>query len=149
MTEDALGIEIATHEQRKVSAADVRRLYDGAGWWPGWDIGGIERAIAASVAIGAWDGDRLVGFTRALTDGVHRAYVEDVVVDPDYRGQQIGERVVAALVEAIGDVHVISLFCEPERVAFYGRNGFKESATQKMLHREPGAGVPGSLDRTL
>ena len=142
-------IKIATQEERLVSAMDVRRLYDGTGWWPGWDVAGIERAVAASVAVGAWDGERLVGFARALTDGVHRAYIEDVVVDPEYRGQQIGERVVAALVEAIGDVHIVSLFCEPERVAFYGRNGFKESTTQRMMHREPGGGPAGALDRTV
>ncbi|HEY5639409.1 MAG TPA: GNAT family N-acetyltransferase [Dehalococcoidia bacterium] len=123
-------------EVRPIAASAVRRLYDGAGWWPDWDLAGIERAIAASVAVGAWDGERLVGFARAISDGEHRAYVEDVVIDPEYRGQGIGEQVVGALVEAIGDVHIMSLFCEPERVEFYGRNGFRASETAVMVHRE-------------
>ncbi len=123
-------------EERPIAAAAVRRLYDGAGWWPDWELAGIERALAASVAVGAWDGERLVGFARAISDGEHRAYVEDVVIDPEYRGRGIGEQVVAALVEAIGDVHIVSLFCEPERVEFYGRNGFRESETAVMVHRE-------------
>ena len=123
-------------EERPIAAAAVRRLYDGAGWWPDWGLGGIDRAIAASVAVGAWDGGRLVGFARAISDGEHRAYVEDVVVDPEYRGRRIGEEIVAALVQAIGEVHIVSLFCEPERVEFYGRNGFRASETAVMLHRE-------------
>jgi len=54
---------------RVISADDVRRLYDGAGWWPGWDRAEIGRAVEASVAVGAWDGQRLVGFARAISDG--------------------------------------------------------------------------------
>ncbi|MEX0683228.1 MAG: GNAT family N-acetyltransferase [Dehalococcoidia bacterium] len=104
--------------------------------WPDWALDGIERAIAASIAVGAWDGQRLVGFVRALSDGEHRAYVEDVVIDPDYRGKRSGEELVAALLEAIGDVHIVSLFCEPERVNFYARNGFRPSQTQVMMHRD-------------
>ena len=135
---------------RAISAHDVRRLYDGAGWWPGWDHAEIGRAVEASVAVGAWDGQRLVGFARAISDGVHRAYVEDVVIDPDYRGQRIGERVVEALIELLEGVHIVSLFCEPDRVRFYARSGFRPSETQVMMHREPGAsGRPGELDREV
>ena len=129
-------IAFTTADKRPINAIDVRRLYDSANWWPGWQPESIARAIAATTAIGAWDGGRLIGFTRALSDGVHRAYVEDVVIDPDYRGQGIGEQLVALLVEALGDVHIISLFCEPERVAFYSRNDFRPSQTQVMMHRE-------------
>ena len=146
-----MDIEVSTALDRRIEAADVRRLYDGAGWWPEWQPDSIACAIAASVAVGAWDGERLVGFARALTDGVHRAYVEDVVVDPDYRGQQVGERVVAALVEALGDVHIVSLFCQPDRVPFYARNGFRPSESQVMMHREaiaPNADA-GSLNRVV
>ena len=142
-------ISYAAKEDRPVAAIDVRRLYDGAGWWPGWALDGIQRAIAASIAVGAWDGERLVGFARAISDGEHRAYIEDVVIDPGYRGQKIGEGLVAALVAELGNVHIVSLFCEPERVAFYGRNGFRASQTQIMMHREPGADTPGTLDRRV
>jgi ribosomal protein S18 acetylase RimI-like enzyme len=145
-----VAIEYKSATKRAISAADVRRLYDGASWWPAWDVAGIQKAIDASIAVGAWEGERLVGFSRALSDGVHRAYVEDVVIDPDYRGQGIGENMVAALMEQLGDVHIVSLFCEPERVNFYSRNGFRPSKTQVMLHREPASeAAPGALDRTF
>jgi ribosomal protein S18 acetylase RimI-like enzyme len=127
-------IAFLTSQQRAINAADVRRLYDGANWWPGWQSESIARAIAATTAIGAWDGERLIGFTRALSDGVHRAYVEDVVIDPEYRGQGIGERMVGKLLEELGDVHIVSLFCLPARVEFYRRNGF-EREEQVMMHR--------------
>ena len=89
-------------------------------------------------------------FGRAISDGVHRAYVEDVVIDPEYRGKGIGERLVAALIELLEGVHIVSLFCEPDRVNFYARNGFRASETQVMMHLEPGApGLPGALERRV
>jgi ribosomal protein S18 acetylase RimI-like enzyme len=145
-----MAIQYLTKSDRAIAAADVRRLYDGAGWWPNWDAAGIQKAIDASIAVGSWDGDRLVGFARALSDGVHRAYVEDVVIDPAYRGTGIGEKVVALLIEQLAGVHIISLFCEPERVNFYSRNGFRPGKSQVMMHREPdSAGAPGALDRAV
>jgi GNAT superfamily N-acetyltransferase len=127
-------IAFLTARQRPIDALDIRRLYDGASWWPGWEPASIAEAVAATIAVGAWDGDRLIGFTRALSDGVHRAYVEDVVVDPAYRGQGIGEKLVAALMEELAGVHIVSLFCLPERADFYRRNGF-EPEEQVMMHR--------------
>jgi ribosomal protein S18 acetylase RimI-like enzyme len=145
-----LNVTIMPAFGRAISGQDVRRLYDGAGWWPGWDPDEISRAIDASVAVGAWDGERLVGFVRALSDSVHRAYIEDVVIDPECRGQGIGERLVAALIELLEGVHIVSLFCEPDRVSFYARNGFRAGETQVMMHLEPDApGLPGALDRRV
>ena len=57
---------------------------------------------------------------------------------------------VARLLEELSAAHIVSLFCEPERVAFYSRNGFRRSSTQVMMHREPGSAlVPGALDRDV
>ena len=132
MTED---ITFANHVDRPIDPAQVRRLYRTVAWGHGRDDEGILSAIDEAVAVGAWDGDRLVGFTRALSDGRYRAYVEDVMIDPDYRGRKIGERMVAALVDQLAEIEIVSLFCEPERVAFYGRNGFEAHRTQVMMHR--------------
>lgn len=74
---------------------------------------------------------------------MHRAYVEDVVIDPDYRGQGIGERLVARLIEELGQIHIITLFCKPEREAFYGRNGFRTD--RQIVMRRDFAAPEGSV----
>ena len=132
MTDD---ITFANHLDRPIGPAQVRRLYGTVTWGHGRDDEGIQSVIEATVAVGAWDRERLVWFTRAISDGRYRAYIEDVMIDPDYRGRKIGERMVAALVDQLGDIEIVSLFCEPERVAFYGRNGFAVHKTQVMMHR--------------
>jgi ribosomal protein S18 acetylase RimI-like enzyme len=124
-----------TAEERPVDIPGLQRLYAHTEWAPRRDAVGIEASLATSIAVGAWDGERLVGFTRALSDGTYRAYVEDVVVDPDYRGRGIGERMVAALLRTLADIETVSLFCEPARVGFYERNGFEARRNQVMMHK--------------
>jgi hypothetical protein len=45
-----------------------------------------------SPAVGAWDGRDLVGFARAVSDGVLRAYAEDVVVSPGWCRPRVAGR---------------------------------------------------------
>ena len=44
-----------------------------------------------SIAIGVWEENELVGFARVVSDGVFRAYIEDVVVHESVRNKGIGE----------------------------------------------------------
>jgi GNAT superfamily N-acetyltransferase len=41
----------------------------------------------------------MVGFARAISDGVALAYLADVFVLPAHRGRRLGERVVAAMID--------------------------------------------------
>ena len=42
------------------------------------------------------DGDRFVGFVNVLWDGLVHAFIEDVMVDADYRHQGVGVALVHA-----------------------------------------------------
>ena len=45
-----------------------------------------------SIAIGVWEENELVGFARVVSDGVFRAYIEDVVVHESVRNKGIERR---------------------------------------------------------
>lgn len=79
-------------------------------------------ANSAVVAI-AWDGDRVVGTARALSDGVGNAYVVDVWTQSAYRGRGIGSELMSRLVAALDGQHVY-LFTD-DAVAFYEKLGFR------------------------
>ncbi len=85
--------------QREIPAEGVLRLYQTAGWWPERTAEQVRAVLRASPAVGAWQGEDLIGFARAVTDGVPRAYVEDVVVSPDWRGTGVGRALLAGLME--------------------------------------------------
>ncbi len=66
----------------------------------------VERSIANSLCFSAFDGARQVGFARIVTDQATFAWVCDVFVDEDRRGQGIGKRLMAAVV---GDARLAAL----------------------------------------
>lgn len=83
---------------------------------------------ATPIKLGAWQGDRLVGFARVLTDGLYRALIDDVIVDASLRGQNLGSRMMQRLAERLAGVEEIFLRCEPDMAPFYERLGYQRVA---------------------
>ena len=54
----------------------------------------VERAIRNSLPFGLYRGDHLIGFCRAVTDYATFAWLADVFVLEEYRGQKLGEWLV-------------------------------------------------------
>src|SRR5262249_34964557 len=53
--------------------------------WPrDYDVVRAADAIARTINIGAWDGGRLVGAVRVLSDGYLFSTVPEILVDPQY-----------------------------------------------------------------
>jgi ribosomal protein S18 acetylase RimI-like enzyme len=71
----------------------------------GWERRTIDRERLAQLVrgslyvISAWEGDRLVGFARAISDGAFNAYMSTVAVLPEYQGRGIGRELVRRLLE--------------------------------------------------
>jgi len=59
----------------------------------------VERSIENSICFGAYDGDRQVGFARAVTDCAVVAYVADVFVLESHRGRGISKQLMQAMRE--------------------------------------------------
>jgi ribosomal protein S18 acetylase RimI-like enzyme len=85
------------------------------------------------VCMGVWDGGRLIGFGRAITDDLTRAYIEDVIVDEAYRGRGVGAEITRRLLARLAHVEEITLNCHDYLIPFYERLGF-ERAGMAYLH---------------
>src|SRR5437763_3338858 len=59
----------------------------------------LERAMRGSVCFGVLNGDRLVGFARAVSDLATYAYLCDVVVDPTHGGKGLAQWMVNTMHE--------------------------------------------------
>ena len=77
---------------------DITRIHGwlaGSYWSPGIARDLVERAIARSHPLGAYDGTGAqVGFARAITDHATFAWIADVWIDAPARGQGLGRRMV-------------------------------------------------------
>jgi GNAT superfamily N-acetyltransferase len=78
----------------------VRQFLQRLGWGPRVADPERFRTLLANSnrTISAWDGDKLVGFARALCDEVSNGYISMVAVDPTYHGAGIGSALIQRLI---------------------------------------------------
>ena len=112
------------------SAEDMLKLYRVAGWWSGEeDHGAVERIQAGSLilAFAVAPSGEAVGMGRVISDGASDAYIQDIVVLPEFRRRGIGQRIVAALRDHCLSMGIewIALVAEPGTEPFYLDLGFK------------------------
>lgn len=104
-------------------------LFETTGWNRDYTVTPEElaRALAGSqYHVTAYDGERLVGSGRLITDGVLHAMLYDMIVHPDYQGRGIGSTILGMLVQwcTMAGIRDIQLFCSRGKSAFYGKAGF-------------------------
>jgi len=127
---------VLPHHDRAVDPAQLLGLLTGQGWWPDRTVEGLRDVLGRGPAVGAWSGEHLIGFARAVTDGDYRAYVEDVVVDERFRHQGLGTVLLEVLLDLVPATAVTSLFCNKDLAPFYVDLGFR-ATSQRVLHRGP------------
>ena len=64
------------------------------------------------------------------------AHLEDVVVDEEYRGNQLGQKLIANIVEKAREsgAYKIIADCKPELLSFYSKNGFEKRGEQIAIY---------------
>jgi GNAT superfamily N-acetyltransferase len=84
------------------------------------------RALRGSFAVElALDGDQVVGYITAISDGVSAAFIPHLEVLPAYKGKGIGTELVKRIVDRLSHLYVIDLICDEDVVPFYDRLGFR------------------------
>jgi ribosomal protein S18 acetylase RimI-like enzyme len=79
----------------------------------------------ADLIVTAWDGDKLVGVSRSLTDFCYVCYLSDLAVDRAYQRKGIGKELVRLTQERIGDQTYLLLLAAPEAEGYYAKIGFE------------------------
>ena len=127
------------------SRLDVERVHrflsTEAYWSPGVERDVVERSIECSLPFGVYTSEgEQVGFARVVTDYATFAWLADVYIESEHRGNGLGERLVAEVLEhpalqglrrwflATADAHEL-----------YRRHGFDELRDVKrfMSRRDP------------
>ena len=84
----------------------------------------VQKTYAYAIAV---DEGRIVGFGRAISDGVSDAYIQDIYVKKSERRKGVGQRIVRSLVDHLlhNKIRWIALIGEPGTAPFYSPCGFK------------------------
>ncbi|NJO79297.1 MAG: GNAT family N-acetyltransferase [Cyanobacteria bacterium RM1_2_2] len=121
---------------RKIDLHQLQNLFQAAAFWAqerrlqDWKI-----ALANSKpVVTVWDGERLIGFARATSDGIYRATIWDVVIHPDYQGAGLGRKLVETVLmhPHVNRVERVYLMTSHQQ-KFYERIGFEVNSTTTMV----------------
>ena len=112
-------------------------LSEHAYWALGRSRGTVERLVReASRVVGLYEGERLIGFARTVSDGQSFAYLADVYVLPEYRGRGLGVELVREAVENGPFADRRWLLHTEDAHPLYEKLGFKKPG-RKLMEREP------------
>jgi GNAT superfamily N-acetyltransferase len=89
----------------------------------------------ANLMLTAWDGDRLVGVARSLTDFCYCCYLSDLAVDRAYQKKGIGRELVQRTRAAIGDSAMLLLLAAPEAMEYYPKLGMEAVTNGWIIKR--------------
>ena len=120
--------------------SDLMDLYKNEFWCDKRRREDVVKMLAATdVIIGLVDeSDRLIGFTRVMTDFVYRGTIVDVIVHPTYRKTGLGKVLMDAVLNhpQLQVVENLSLNCLPKMIPFYKRWGFTDDIGEMKFMRK-------------
>lgn len=80
----------------------------------------------ANLVVSAWDGERLVGIARSMTDWCYCCYLADLAVDASYQRGGIGKALIQHTQAALGPHAKVILLAAPAAVEYYPHIGFEK-----------------------
>jgi tetratricopeptide (TPR) repeat protein len=99
--------------------------------WSSRTLSKLEKALQASFRhVAVWHVDReqqqLIGFARAVSDGVYQATLLDIAVHPDFQARGVGKTLVKTLTKQLQAAQIIdiTLVASPHVADFYHQLGF-------------------------
>jgi N-acetylglutamate synthase-like GNAT family acetyltransferase len=121
---------IEPHQLAEVfQGSGIRRPFD--------DLNRMKKMLDnANLLVTAWDGEKLVGVARALTDYSYCCYLSDLAVIKEYQHNDIGHELVSQIQNRIGDECVLILLSAPEVMEYYPRIGFSKVDNAFIVQRK-------------
>ena len=104
-------------------------------WAKNRKIKDLKNCLANSdVIISLWSNNKILGFGRALSDGIYRSVLWDIVIDHNHQGKGYGKLIVNSLLEAKRIKHSDKIYLmTSNQKDFYCQIGFSEVFSQNLL----------------
>ena len=92
------------------------------------DLHAMEQMfLHGNTYVGAYDGAKLVGIARVMTDFVYTSYLSDLAVDEQYQRLGIGKQLINEVQQAIPKAKII-LLAAPAAEGYYPKIGMQHHA---------------------
>ena len=113
-------------------------LHRNAVWAQDRTINDLRKCLANSdVIVSIWSQNEPVGFGRALSDGIYRGVLWDIVIDQNHQGKGYGKMIVKNILESKQIKHTKKVYLmTTSKKLFYSQVDFREVFSQSLLVRE-------------
>ena len=76
--------------------------------------------------VAVYENEELVGYIDCVSNGVTDAYIQDLMVHPDYQGKGVGTELMNKMIKYLKEqrIYIISVVFEERLKRFYDRFGF-------------------------
>jgi len=107
------------------SAKQIADLREAVGW-NRMESCYKNELITSYFHISVYDGDKLIGYIDTISNGVTDAYIQDLMVNPEYQGKGIGTELMNKTIAYLkaNKIYMISVVNEEKLLPFYKRFGF-------------------------
>jgi len=120
-------------ENASTSAKQIADLREAVGW-NRMESCYENELMNSYYHVAVYDNDKLIGYIDTVSNGVTDAYIQDLMVHPQYQGRGIGtelmNRTIAYLKES--KIYMISVVFEERLLPFYKRFGFYPKLSGQM-----------------
>ncbi|MBP2650084.1 MAG: acetyltransferase family protein [Firmicutes bacterium] len=82
-----------------------------------------------------FDQEKLIGFGRAISDGICQAAIYNIALDEGYHGQGLGKKIINVLVSQVSQCNII-LYTHPNTVSLYEHLGFRKMKTGMAMYNK-------------
>jgi GNAT superfamily N-acetyltransferase len=118
-----------TYKQHIPNIEDYFSLFESTGWNEEYKLTKEELSTTLDKSyycISAYDGEKLIGFGRMMSDGILHAMIYEMIVYPVCQGRGIGREILNRLLAKCieNNIRDIQLFCAKGKRRFYEKSGF-------------------------
>ncbi|MEB6549014.1 GNAT family N-acetyltransferase [Heyndrickxia sporothermodurans] len=121
----------------KVNLEEMKEIYTSVGWTKHSEEIIKQVFEASNVLAFVTVNGRIVGFGRAMSDGVFNAAIYDVIVHPDFQKRGIAKQIMEYLLDKLGDVSCVHLISTTGNEGFYKKLGLKKIKTGMARYLNP------------
>lgn len=130
-------LTISYHNDRNISPMQLADIFKRSGInRPSDDLPRMAKMLKhANILVSAWEGEKLVGVARALSDFCFCCYLSDLAVDQAYQSAGIGKQLIKAVHDLIGPQSSLLLVAAPSATSYYPKVGFEAVASAWSIKR--------------
>lgn len=120
-----------------VSAKALADLRESVGWNRMEEAYG-NPSLVSYYHIAVYDDDKLIGYVDSVSNCVTDAYIQDLMVHPDYQGKGLGSDLMTKMIAALKEKHIpfISVLYDESLKSFYAQFGFYNMLCGQMELRD-------------